>query len=64
MLFSSLDHHVTILSRVYATLGTGMPSVGGNVTECKSNNENNNPRKCESIVFADACKYNKREGES
>lgn len=59
MLFSNLDHHVTILT-TYATLGTGMPSVGDNVTECKSNNENNNPIKCESIVFADACKYNKR----
>lgn len=30
---------------------------GGNVTERNSSSENNSPRKCDKIVFADACKY-------
>lgn len=42
----------------HATLGTGVPSEVGKVTERNSSNENTRPRKCETIVFADACKDN------
>lgn len=34
----------------------GVPSAGGNDTERNSSNEKTSPKKCERIVFADACK--------
>lgn len=39
---------------LHAILGTGVPSEVGKVTERNSSNENARPRKCETIVFADA----------
>lgn len=45
----------TMKGRNYASLGIVILSVLGNVTERNSSSENTSPRKCERIVFADAC---------
>lgn len=38
----------------YAALGIGMASKFGNVTERRSSKEKTSPKKCDSIVLADA----------
>lgn len=54
--FSSIM--MLIFQARHAILGTGMLSVVGKVTDRNSSSENTRPRKCETIVFADACKDN------
>ena len=41
-------------SRIHASLGIGMFSGEGNVTERNNSNEKTRPKKCERIAFADA----------
>lgn len=50
---STLNSVIRML--VYVTLKTGMLSEGGSVTDRNSSNEKTSPKKCERIVFAEAC---------
>lgn len=47
----------------YATLGIGtLLGMFGCVTDLRSSNEQTSPKKCERIVFAEACKINIMSG--